>query len=250
MARLDRSRNQFKIYFLGQGQMARAIEVALKKNFILTERIEDSDLLIVASWGKILKKEFISKPRYGGLNVHPSLLPKYRGPTPIQTALLNGDKVIGLTIIKMDDKMDHGPVAAQAQLKVRPSDTTEILLNRAGALGAQMLSELIPKYLTGQIRLKEQNHSLAIYTKLLKKSDGRLNLSDSPIINERKVRAYTPWPMAFVLIEGKRLIIHKARVRSANFLPMQVQLEGKRTLSWAEFQRGWRCKLPRQLTPN
>jgi len=155
------------------------------------------DLIISAAYGLILPKEIIDQPKHGCLNVHPSLLPKYRGPSPIQAAILNGDKETGVTIIEMDEKIDHGPIIASYKLKVLSFKfTTPELSQRLSELGAQLLIEILPDWLEGKIKPVPQDDSQTIYTKIIKKEDGLIDWQKSAEEIERQIRAYTPWPGA------------------------------------------------------
>lgn len=170
------------------------------------------DLLIVAAYGKIIPKIILDVPRKGGVNVHPSLLPRYRGPSPIQAAILNGDATTGVTVMLMDEEMDHGPILAQRIFReVQPPAggltsqyTTENLSEKLAELGAELLIETIPKWLNGEITPKKQDHEKATYTKIITKEDGRIDWHKSAEEIERMVRAYTPWPSAWTLMRDTK----------------------------------------------
>ncbi len=132
------------------------------------------NLMVIAAYGKIIPKEILNIPHRGTLNIHPSLLPKYRGASPIQYAILNGDKEIGITIMGVDEKMDHGPILANSKLLI-DSDTYESLSQRMAKLGAELLIKTIPDYISGKIKPIKQDHSKATYTKIIKKEDGKIN---------------------------------------------------------------------------
>lgn len=166
------------------------------------------DFFIVAAYGKIIPKGILDIPKKGGINIHPSLLPKYRGPSPIQAAILNGDETTGVTIMLMDEEMDHGPILAQRIFKeveppVRGSTsrpTAEELSKNLAELGAQLLIETIPKWLAGEITPQEQDHAKATYTKIIMKEDGRIDWRKSAEEIERMARAYAPWPSAWTIM--------------------------------------------------
>ncbi len=198
-------------------------------------------LIVVAAYGEIIPKEILEIPKNGSLNVHPSLLPKYRGPAPIQYAILNGDKETGVTIILVDKKMDHGPILAQRELEIR-NPKSEIftptpkfgvgasksqipnfkityseLLIKLAKLGAELLVETIPKWIKGEIKPKPQDESEATYTKILKKEDGMIDWQKSAEEIERQIRAFDVWPGNYTfwrLLKGMvlRIKILKARV--------------------------------------
>ena len=148
------------------------------------------DLYIVASYGKIIPDAILNLPTHGTLNVHPSLLPKYRGPSPIETSLLDGDMTTGVTIIKLDSEMDHGQILAQTSLTISPYANAGTLEVTCGQIGGELLVSLLPHYIDGVLILKEQEHDKATICKKITKEDGLLDLSDDPVTNDRKYRAY------------------------------------------------------------
>jgi len=171
------------------------------------------DLAVIAAYGKILPKEILEIPRYGFINVHPSLLPKYRGASPIQCAILNGDKETGVTIMKIDEKMDHGPILAISKLQITNSKITypELSKELAG-LGAELMVKIIPDYISEKIKPVKQNHLKATYTKIIKKEDGKIDWSKSAESIERMTRGYYPWPSAWTTWNGKILKILEADI--------------------------------------
>lgn len=154
------------------------------------------DIIVLAAYGKILPAELLELPKHGALCVHPSLLPKYRGASPVPTAILSGDKETGVSIIKMDEKVDHGPIIAQVKEPILPTDTSETLHQRLFKIGAQLLLQNVNQYIKGEIKLTEQNHAQVTFTKILKREDGYIDLSNPPSLEvfERMIRAYHPWP--------------------------------------------------------
>jgi len=153
------------------------------------------DLIIVAAYGQILPKEILEIPKYGCLNVHPSLLPKYRGASPIQYAILNKDKETGVTIILMDKKMDHGKIISNSKFLISNKEITYPELQKELAkIGANLLLETIPKWIKGAIKPKAQDESAASYTKILTKKDGKVDWRKSADEIEKQIRAYSPWP--------------------------------------------------------
>lgn len=196
------------------------------------------DLAIVAAYGKIIPKNILDIPRYGTINVHPSLLPKYRGASPIQNAILNGNKKTGITIMKIDEEMDHGPIFAQEELPIADSDTYESLSQKLALMGAELLIKTIPDYISGKIKPVEQKHSEATYTKIIKKEDGKINWSKSAAEIERMIRAFYPWPAAWAIWNGKILKILEAGVCNGNLEIKKLQLESGKALSFKEFLNG------------
>ena len=168
------------------------------------------DMAVMASYGKILSKTLIDLFPNGVLNIHPSLLPKHRGSSPIQTTILNGDKETGITIILADEKMDHGPIFGQRVFDLTSSGgevkwTYQSLHDALANLGAELLIEILPKWIAGEIEPKEQDHSQVTLTKLLKKSDGKIDWSNDADYVEHMVRAYNPWPGVFTHLDVRRL---------------------------------------------
>ena len=144
---------------------------------VLIEKLKKlkPDLAVVAAYGKILPKEILEIPHLGFLNVHPSLLPKYRGASPIQNAILNGDKETGVTIMKIDEEMDHGDIISNFKFKISNLDTYELLSKKFAELGAELLIKTIPDYVSGKTKPVEQDHLKATYTKIIKKKDGKID---------------------------------------------------------------------------
>jgi len=171
------------------------------------------DLIIVAAFGEIIPKEILDIPKYGCLNVHPSLLPEYRGPSPIQYTILNGEEETGITIISMTEKIDKGPILSSLKFLIEdPEITYKELEEKLSSWGAELLIKTIPKWLKGKIKLTLQNESEATYTKFIKKDAGKINWLESAKKIERKVRAFNPWPSAFCKADSKALKIWKASV--------------------------------------
>lgn len=218
------------------------------------------DAAVVCAYGQIIPKKILEITKYGFINIHPSLLPKYRGPSPIQTAILNGDRKTGVTIIKVDEKMDHGPILAQQGLefpnKYQISNDQISKLNYLeiskilSKLGAELLIKILPGYLEGKIKPKAQDHKKATFTKLIRKEDGLINWNEPVEIIERRIRAYFPWPGTYTFLNKKRFKIIKAHLKTSTsgvevgkLVLDLVQLEGKKEMSWQEFCRGYRQNL-------
>ncbi|OGH02229.1 MAG: hypothetical protein A2798_03855 [Candidatus Levybacteria bacterium RIFCSPHIGHO2_01_FULL_37_17] len=196
-----------------------------------------SDLGVVADFGLIIPKEVLNHFPHGILNVHPSLLPKYRGPSPIQQAILNGDEKTGVSIIKLDEQMDHGPVLTAEERQISPDDTAQSLYEILFREGARLLIDVIELYVGGEINLKEQNHEHATFTKTLTRQDGYVSVEKMPefeILN-RIARAYFPWPGVWT-----RTQISKTEEKLIKFLPFKrVQVEGKNEVSYKDFINGY-----------
>jgi methionyl-tRNA formyltransferase len=198
----------------------------------------EPDLIIVASFGQIIPKNILSIPKKGCLNVHPSLLPKYRGSSPITAQILAEEKKTGVTIIQLDEQIDHGPVVAQESIALDPQETQQSLTTKLTCLGGEKLIEIIESYLSNQIKLKEQNHAKAAYTKKLRKEDGLINWQEKPELIERKIRAFNPWPGTFTFAGGQRLKILTAHLDQGKLIPDLVQPEGKRPMKFTEYLHG------------
>ncbi len=196
------------------------------------------DLAIVAAYGKIIPKNILDIPRYGTINVHPSLLPKYRGASPIQNAILNGDKETGITIMKVDEEMDHGNIISNLKTQISKVDTYDSLSQKLAISGAELLIKVIPDYISGKIKPVEQKHTEATYTKIIKKEDGKIDWSKSAEEIERMIRAFYPWPTAWTVWNGKILKILEAEVHGSNLAIKKLQLEGGKILSIKEFLNG------------
>ncbi|MDP2855511.1 MAG: methionyl-tRNA formyltransferase [bacterium] len=181
--------------------------------FLEQIRALDPDLFIVASFGKIIPKEALEIPKLGCLNVHPSLLPCYRGASPIQAAILNGEQETGATIMFMDEEMDHGPILANSKFQITNSKITfKELEERLIEESSKLLIETLPKWINGEIQPMPQNHSQATLCKIIKKEDAKIDFNESAVVIERKVRAFNPWPGTYFEVNGKKFKILKADV--------------------------------------
>lgn len=175
---------------------------ARDEQFIAALRALQPELIAVAAFGQILPKALLDLPRLGCLNVHTSLLPKYRGASPIQSAILNGDAETGVTIMKMDVGLDTGDILTQRVTPIRDEDNAATLHDRLAQLGAELLVETIPGYAGGQIQPRPQQHELATHVAKIKKEDGRIDWSQSARAIWNRIRAFTPWPGAFTFLPG------------------------------------------------
>jgi len=171
----------------------------------------EPDLVVVAAFGQILRPETLNLPPLGCINVHASLLPRWRGAAPIQAAILHGDPQTGVTIMKMDPGIDTGPLLSQEAIPIAWDETGGSLEPKLAQLGAELLIDTLPAYLSGDLKPQAQQGE-ATYAPMLKKSDGQLDFTQSAQEMERKVRAFNPWPGAFLDWHGGRLKIHRARV--------------------------------------
>lgn len=178
----------------------------------------DPDLIVVAAFGQILRQDVLDLPRYGCVNVHASLLPRWRGAAPIQACILAGDATSGVSIMKMDAGIDTGAVISQKQICLAAKETSGSLSEKLANLGANLLIETLPKYLRGEISPVEQNPEDATYARMLNKEDGELRFDLPADHLERMVRAFQPWPGAYLFIQGEMLKVHQAVIESGDGL--------------------------------
>lgn len=240
---------------------------------ILKEKPE-ADLGVLASYGAIIPQEVIEFFPHGILNIHPSLLPKWRGAAPIQAPIIAGENVTGVSIIKLDEKLDHGPLVSQFKEEIKEADTAITLRSRLFSRGAEVLAELLTPFLKGKIAPQEQNHSEATFTTQIKKEHAFIppdylkavlkgaSLKDKWEIGFMKdfviqptatainqfIKALVPWPTAWTYIflgkaghekDKKRLKIIKAHVEEKSLILDLVQLEGKEPVSWKQFREAY-----------
>ncbi len=156
-----------------------------------------ADIFIVAAYGKILPAELIELPKYKTVNLHPSILPKYRGPAPIQTALLNDDKTTGTTLMLIDEKMDHGDIISKSQITISKSDNYITLSKKLAELSAELLINSLPDYISGRIKPQPQDHEQASYTKIIKKENGVITADKTAKQIYNMWRAYVVWPQVY-----------------------------------------------------
>ena len=220
--------------------------------------------IVVAAFGQILPVPVLDLPPHGCLNVHASLLPRYRGAAPIAAAILNGETVTGITIMRMDEGLDTGPILAQAECPIAPDDTTGSLTAKLAELGAQLLVETLDGWLVGAVQAQPQDDSRATYCSQMEKKNGLLDWGRSAAYLDRQVRACDPWPGAFTRWQGQRLKILQAKplpewqgegqpgqvvemgegigvISGQGALELlEVQLAGKKPMPAAVFARGKR----------
>jgi methionyl-tRNA formyltransferase len=170
------------------------------------------DLIVVAAYGQILKPEVLDLPLHGCVNIHASLLPRWRGAAPIQAAIQHGDQETGVTIMVMDIGMDTGPIISQRIIPIQPDDNGGTLSERLSVLGAELLLDTLTPYLEGEITPKPQDNALATYAPMLKKRDGQLDFTHPADYLARQVRAFSPWPGSFTYWQEQLLKIHMAHV--------------------------------------
>ncbi len=201
------------------------------------------DLLVVSYYGQKIPNKLIQNTTYGGLNIHPSLLPKYQGAAPSEWAIINGETETGISILTLDNGFDNGKIVYQEKDKIRNTDTPENIYKRLFEKGAELLITIIPDYIENKIDLKEQDESQVIQAPRLTKDDGKIDWKKSPQEIERKIRAFYPWPgtFTFVKINDKtlRLKILKAHQERNRLHINTVQLEGKKPVSFTIFKNAY-----------
>ena len=201
----------------------------LEEVFIGQLKHYGAEVGILAAYGKIIPQEVIDIFPKGIIVVHPSLLPKYRGATPIQNAILAGEKETGATLILMDEKVDHGKIISNSKLLISNDDNYETLSKKLAELSADLLIKTLPDFLAGKIKLKPQDHSQATYTKKFIAEDGFVDLEkNSPEVIWRKVRALNPEPGVYTFQDGRRMKILEADLVDGKLILKKVQFEGKK----------------------
>ena len=250
-------------------------EIALQNGLVLLqpEKVKEEafreavavlqpDLLAVVAYGQILPKSVLSIPRYGAVNVHASLLPRYRGAAPIAWAILRGENVTGVTTMLMDEGMDTGGILLQEEVPIGHEQTCESLHDRLATLGDQLLSRTLEKMKAGEIRPVPQDHSKATYAPPLKKEDGHIHWEKEAGEIDRQIRAFNPWPGAFTKWGGRLLKVFGGEIRAKtpsgkpgeviwvgsdfievetgkdSYLIEEVQLEGRKRMTIREFLSG------------
>ena len=174
------------------------------------------DLIVVAAFGQILKKDVLELPRFGCINVHASLLPRWRGAAPINAAILAGDEETGVTVMQMDVGLDTGPMLAKRSIRLAPTDTAGSVFEALSQLGANLLLSTLPDYLSGKLLPQPQPEEGITYAPMLKKEEGKLDFTHDANELERRIRAFNPWPGAYMEFDGVLLKIHRAHVESGN----------------------------------
>lgn len=263
---LTLSPSPVKIWALERGLKVLEPQKMRDPSFLSTLRELSPDLIVVFAYGKILPKEVLEIPKEGCWNIHLSLLPKYRGASPVQWVLLNGEKETGVTIMLMDEGMDTGPILLQKSLTISEEDNTESLLQKLSQLSISALREALELWKEGKLEPKPQEEEGVSYAPLIKKEDGFFTFEEEAERIERKLRAFYPWPGVFTKYKEKILKIHRAKAlpliektepgrileiskegikvatSKGALLLKEVQLEGKKRISAYEFAIGQHLK--------
>ncbi len=223
----------------------------------------DVDVIVVVAYGKILPKEVLDIPKYGCINVHGSLLPKYRGASPIQTSILNGDKVTGVTTMYMSEGLDTGDIIDKAQIEIGDNETASELFARLAPIGAELLCETLNKIETKTIKRTVQDDKLASYAPILTKQMAKIDFLDSAFNVHKKICGLSEWPCAYCYLKGKKLkVYHSCLADGFSGKPgellddrrmiigccdkavefMEIQLEGKKRVAARDFLNGNQIK--------
>ncbi|MBJ6761024.1 methionyl-tRNA formyltransferase [Myxococcaceae bacterium JPH2] len=228
--------------------------------FVETLRPYAPDICVVTAYGRILPKDVLELPTRGCVNVHASLLPRFRGAAPIQWAVAHGDAETGVALMVMDEGLDTGPVLAVKRQPIAPDETSATLHTKLSRLGGDLLRESLPAYLRGELKPVPQPSEGMVLAPLIEKEEGKLDFTRPAVVLERRLRAFTPWPGAFTTLGGKVLKVHRVKVGAGQGAPgtvlaagpggvevatsegslvlLELQLEGKRAMSAADFLSG------------
>ena len=202
------------------------------------------EVVVMADFGQIIKSDLLNLPKYGVVNIHPSLLPRHRGASPIQQTILDGDKMTGVTLIVAGEKMDAGPIISQVSFKLTGSETSTILKDYAANAGASLLLNSLPYYLAGDLKPFDQKEAKATYTRLFKYEDGLVDSETDAATVERKIRAFDDWPKVHTKIKNLDVQILAAHFDPEhNLIIDRVKPAGKTEMTYADFQRGYHSEL-------
>ncbi len=253
---------------LAEAAVARGIPVrtpvSLRRDEVLAElRAVGAELIVLVDYGRIIPAAVLGMPRHGALNIHPSLLPRHRGAAPVQGAILAADETTGVTLMRMDEGLDTGPIVAQVEMPLDGSEVAPELEERLAQMGADLLIEHLPAWLDGSLTARPQSEEGATLTRPLRREDGRLDPERPALELERQVRAYQPWPGSFLEIDGARVKVWRSGVLAQSLAVVpgeiilaeeaialgtvdgvlrldEVQPAGKRRMSGADYRRGRR----------
>lgn len=231
--------NPISVCLLGHGAFADTSFSLIRTHCPIVDS-DVAELYVVCNYGHILTQKELTKPRYGVLNIHPSLLPLYRGATPIQSAIAHGDTHTGVTIIKMDEKIDHGPICAQENCSIDPDDTYETLSKKLALISARLIADTIQRVITDSVSQRNQDHTHATYTHKVTQPIF-INQSDDEGLLYNTIRAYAHEPGVFITLDNnEKLKIIEAMLVNYKIVPILVQREGKQKMSYQDFIKGYR----------
>lgn len=193
------------------------------------ESLDQADISVVVQYGKIIPTRLLNKPKYKTLNLHGSILPQHRGASPIQSAILHGGTKTGITLMLMDEKMDHGPIIAIKSIDIEPDELVDQLSIKLATTASELLLNKIKPYINGEIIPKEQNHNIATFCKIITRDDGRINWEKTSIIIYNQYRALTPWPGIWTKFNNKRLKLLKIKLADKTDLQSgEISIENSR----------------------
>ena len=233
----------------------------------------EADIFVVAAFGQILSKEILEMPKFGCVNIHASLLPKYRGAAPIQWAVIDGEEESGVTIMQMNEGLDTGDILMQEKVKLSPKETGASLFDKLAECGASLIVGALPKIEKGELKPEKQDDDKSSYAKMLKKDFGKLDFSQEAVVLERKIRGLNSWPSAYTYYKGKTLKIWDADVdtdvdtdaacgfvcavskdsfsimtKKGCLVIKEVQLEGKKRMKASAFLLGYPIEIGMQFS--
>lgn len=260
-----------KEYALSKGlEVFQPVRIKCEESIEILKKYE-ADIFVVAAFGQILSKEILDMPKYGCINAHASLLPKYRGASPIQWSIMAGEDVTGVTIMQMDEGLDTGDMLTKTEVAITSEDTGESLHDKLAEAGAKLCVETLDLIEKGKVNGIAQPKDCDSYAKLLNKKMGELDFSKDVHENERLIRAFTPWPGTYTYLDGKILKIIKAKVgeetssyenghickiandeiaiscKGGTLLVSEIQLEGKKKMSVHDFMLGYKLSVGTKL---
>ena len=206
-----------------------------KEMAVINKNGLETDLFIVVAYGKIIPENILNIPKLGSINIHYSLLPKYRGASPVESAILNGETETGITIQKMEYKMDSGPIIAKEKTEIFPDEKAPELRKRLIKIGGELLVKTLNTS-EGWVGV-QQDESQATFCQKIKKEDGLIDLNGDAVKNYNKFRAYATWPRIFFFQKNKRIIITDARLENNQFIIKKVLPEGKKEIKYEDFNR-------------
>lgn len=238
-------------------------EKARDTSFIDEIKELNPDLIVVMAYGQILTKEFLEVPKYGCINIHASLLPKYRGAAPISAVIAAGESETGITTMYMDEGLDTGDMLLKTVISIEEKETTETLEEKIALAGGPLIIETIEKLLDGSLERIKQNEAEATYIPMIKKEEGHINWDESAEIIERKTRAFYPWPGTYAMHNGSRIKVYSADItedssdetgkilsissegikvscKEGSLIITDLQAEGKKRMPVADFIRGYK----------
>lgn len=211
--------------------------VKIDEDFMREVKELASDIFLIAAYSKILPESLLSIPAVGSVGVHPSLLPKHRGSSPIQNTILSGDKIGGVTLYMLDKDVDHGSILGVETLEISENENYLSLEEKLAEIGGKMVPEIFTKYSAGELKPVEQNHGLATFTKKFKTEDGLVDIDDLrsaiggdldlQVAIDRKIRALNPDPGVYTVKDGKRIKLLESEVLEGGFIIKKIQIEGK-----------------------